>query len=108
RAADGAVGADGALHFGRDGGVLGSLGLADGAIGELARECPGPCCETRALQKRPPIHRRERNPRETAKTWTGRGNSIAFPREQHVLPPPRALLCGSSRGRARSRDSRHS
>ncbi len=54
-----------------------AVGRADGAEGKLARERPGPGDEARALQKRPPVHRRESCSREAAKTRTGCGSSVA-------------------------------
>ncbi len=47
------------------------VGLADHVVRQLAGERPGPGDETRTLQKRPPVHRRELGSGEAAETWTG-------------------------------------
>ena len=84
RAADRAMRADGALHFGLGGlAFLLRLGLADGAIGKLACERPGPGNETRALQKRPPVHRRILSSDEAAKRGPAAEARIAFLGQQH-------------------------
>ena len=54
----------------------GGVGLADQVERQLAGERPGPGDETRTLQKRPPIHRREL-PGEAAESWTSCACSFA-------------------------------
>src|SRR5208282_248175 len=71
RAANRAVRAYGALDLGVAWRCLrGGVGLADDAKRKLAGERSGPGNQARALQKRPPIHRRNLGSGVAAETWT--------------------------------------
>jgi hypothetical protein len=82
------VRADGSLDFHlRRIPVGGRVGLADQVEGNLAGERSGPGDETRTLQKRPPVHRRESSSCDAAETWTscagGVGRTIVYFGQQH-------------------------
>src|SRR5207247_1598243 len=70
RAAYRTMGADGALHFDLGSALGGGMSAANELIRELTCKRSGPGNETRTLQKRPPVHRREHRPDEAAETWT--------------------------------------